>query len=275
MAGALIAAGCADTRISLDELTRMQVEATQVEPAELTASELALTELRPYQVGPGDVLQATLTGLESQFGQTRLQLRVHDDGTVLLPMVGKVNVAGLDLKQVEAAIYDAHVPKFVKDMSIFIELGGPETTTVVVIGAAGNSGLVRLPSNERNLIYALGHAAAFSPISSGRVSVRPVSAGAPAGGLQPDRRQRPAAGAVSAPIGVGRHDRGRAGGSQRCLRNRTRERANAGTGPQTWNALTDADDLRLGWIGGLSGTRRGGRSGASCPAENRYVSSWR
>ena len=172
--GTLAVVGCKDTRISLDDLDRMETEVMQVEPTELAASELALTELQPYQVGPGDVLLATLTGLESQFGQTHLQLRVHDDGTILLPMVGKVNVAGLDLKQVEAAIYEAHVPEFVKDMSIFIELGGPETTTVVVIGAAGNSGLVQLPSNERNIVYALGHASAFSPVSSGCVKVHPV-----------------------------------------------------------------------------------------------------
>ena len=173
-AAVLAAVGCTDTRISLDDLDRIQAETTQVEPTGLASSELALTELRPYQVGPGDVLLATLTGLESQFAQTHLQLRVHDDGSILLPMVGKVQVARLDLKQVEAAIYEAHVPKYVKDMSIFIELGGPETTTVVVIGAAGNSGLVELPSNERNIIYALGHAVAFTPASSGRVKVHPV-----------------------------------------------------------------------------------------------------
>lgn len=167
-------AGCADKRISLEDLTRREQDAAQVEPVALEASALALTELRPYTLGPGDVLSATFTGLDGQYSQTTLQLRVHDDGTVMLPMVGPIQVAGLDLKAAERAMYDAHVPTFVKDMSVFIQLGGPETTTVVVVGAAGESGLVRLPSNERNVIYALSRSAAFNPAGSGRVQVRPV-----------------------------------------------------------------------------------------------------
>ena len=101
-------------------------------------------------------------------------VRVHDDGTIMLPMVGRLKVAGLDLKGVEQAIYDAHVPAYVKDMSVFVQLGGPEETTVVVVGAAGQSGLVRLPRNERNVLYALSRAGGFGATGNGRVHVRPV-----------------------------------------------------------------------------------------------------
>jgi len=166
--------GCADTRISLDELNKLEAEAAQVEPVELKTADLALTEVRPYTVGPNDILNITLTGLAEQYAQTMLTLRVHDDGTIMLPMVGKVEVAGLDLKEVEKALYDAHVPKYVKDMSVFVELGGPEETTVVVVGAAGASGPVRLPRNERNVLYALARAAGFSPAGSGRVYIHPA-----------------------------------------------------------------------------------------------------
>jgi polysaccharide export outer membrane protein len=160
--------------MSLDELNRLETETLQVEPFELETADLALTELRPYTVGPSDILNITLTGLREQYTQTMLTLRVHDDGTVMLPMVGKVEVAGLDLKGVEKALYDAHVPQYVKDMSVFVQLGGPEETTVVVVGAAGESGLVKLPRNERSVLYALARAAGFSPAGSGRVHVRPV-----------------------------------------------------------------------------------------------------
>lgn len=168
--------GCAstDTRISLDELNRLETEISQVEPVELETADLALTELHPYRVGPNDILSITLTGLREQYAQTMLTLRVHDDGTIMLPMVGKVEVAGLDLKGVEKALCDAHVPQYVKDMSVFVQLGGPEETTVVVIGAAGESGLVKLPRNERSVLYALARAAGFSPAGSGRVHIHPV-----------------------------------------------------------------------------------------------------
>jgi protein involved in polysaccharide export with SLBB domain len=170
----MLASGCADTRISLNELQRLETEVAQVEPVELKTEDLTLTELRPYTVGPNDILNITLTGLAGQYTQTALTLRVHDDGTIMLPMVGKVKVVGLDLKGVEKALYDAHVPKYVKDMSVFVQLGDPEETTVFVVGAAGESGPVRLARNERNVLYALARAAGFSPAGSGRVSIQPI-----------------------------------------------------------------------------------------------------
>jgi protein involved in polysaccharide export with SLBB domain len=174
--GVLILSGCAkkETRISLDQLNTLEAEVAQVEPVELRTEDLALTELHPYTVGVNDILSITLTGLAQQYAQTALTLRVHDDGTIMLPMVGRVKVEGLDLKGVEKALYDAHVPKYVKDMSVFVQLGGPEQTTVLVVGAAGESGLVQLPRNERNVLYALARAAGFSPAGSGRVHIRPA-----------------------------------------------------------------------------------------------------
>jgi protein involved in polysaccharide export with SLBB domain len=184
--GVFIGSGCAkkETRISLDELNTLEAEAVQVEPVELQTEDLALTELHPYTVGVNDILNVTLTGplttSAEQYTQFALTLRVHDDGTIMLPMGGRIKVAGLDLRGVEKALYDAHVPKYVKDMSVFVQLGGPEQTTVLVVGAAGESGLVQLPRNERNVLYALARAAGFSPAGSGRVHIRPA---------RPDRPQ--------------------------------------------------------------------------------------
>ena len=170
----LLVVGCADTRISLNKLTQMEAEAAQVEPVAVETADVALTELRPYTVGTNDVLKITFTGLSEQFAQNVLTVRVHDDGTIMLPMVGKVVVAGLDLKGIEKTLFDAHVPAYVKDLSVFVELGGPESTTVVVVGAAGQSGLVTLPRNERNVLYALSHAVGFGPDGSGVVHIKPL-----------------------------------------------------------------------------------------------------
>lgn len=174
----LLLAGCADSRINLDALTQLEADAGRIEPIPLETSDVALTEIRPYTVGTNDVLIITFTGLSEQFAQHRLTVRVHDEGTIMLPMVGKLAVAGLDLKGVEKALYEAHVPAYVKDLGVFVELGGPEATTVVVVGAAGQSGLVSLPRNERNVLYALSHAVGFGPDGSGIVHVKP---------LRPDR----------------------------------------------------------------------------------------
>lgn len=178
-----LATGCGDSRISVDEMMQREAELApsmaEAEIAELKPAEFALTELQPYHVGPGDVLVATFTGLEGPYSQTTLQLRVHEDGTVMLPLVGRLEVSGLDLKGVEEKLYEAHVPNYVKSMSVYVDIGGPETTTVMVVGAASQTGLVRLKRNERNVIYALSRAVAFSDMGSGRVVVKPADPSRP------------------------------------------------------------------------------------------------
>jgi len=172
--------GCHDNRISYDEMARMEAQESAVEPAPIPREQLALTDVLPYKLGPGDVLKVTFTGLGDQFAQTTVNLRVADDGTIVLPMIGRLNVAGMDLKAVEKALYDAHVPRYVKDMSVFAELSSAETTTVMVVDAEGGGQLVRLPRNERNVLYALSRASAIGPGGTGKVTVQPIRSDKPA-----------------------------------------------------------------------------------------------
>lgn len=172
--------GCHDNRISYDELTRMESQEAAVEPAPIPREQLALTDVHPYHVGPGDVMKVTFTGLGEQFAQTTVNLRIADDGTVVLPMVGRLAVSGMDLKGVEKALYDAHVPRYVKDMGVFAELSSAETTTVMVVDADGAGQLVRLPQNERNVLYAVSRASAIGPGGTGQVTVQPIRSDKPA-----------------------------------------------------------------------------------------------
>jgi protein involved in polysaccharide export with SLBB domain len=50
----------------------------------------------------------------------------------------------------------------------------PETSTVLVLGAAGQPGVVKLAGNERNVVYALAQAGAYTELASGRVRVKPI-----------------------------------------------------------------------------------------------------
>jgi protein involved in polysaccharide export with SLBB domain len=171
---ALLPAGCSDSRITLTELQRLEAEAATVEPVGVSGSELALSELRPYALGVGDVLSVTLTGLSAPYVDTIVRARVHDDGFVTLPVVGRVKVGGLSYQAAERGVYDAFVPAYSKDLAVYIQLDQSETTTVVVVGAGGTTGPVTLRSNERNVLYAVAGAGGFGPAGSGIVSVRPI-----------------------------------------------------------------------------------------------------
>lgn len=173
--GSLVA-GCATqgNRITMEELSALEQEASAVEPIEVDTAQLSLTEVQPYTLGPGDVISLRLIGLESDYSQHEFTARVHDDGVISLPLVGELQASGLTLGQLEQTVQAAYVPDYVKRAAVFAELVLPETTTVVVVGAAAEPGVVSLRRNQCNVLYALAKAGGFGLASSGRVCVQPI-----------------------------------------------------------------------------------------------------
>lgn len=175
LAATLVAlAGCqSDLRISRSELVALESQPPDP-PTVVTTADLTLTDVKPYRVGHGDVLAITLLGLrEDRYQPVTLELRVHDDGNIILPVVGSVSVAGKTLGGVEAAIVAAH-QDVVRDMAAYVQLAGLENTTVFVQGAVGAPGLIRLQDNQRNVLYALTQAGGFQFSSSGIVQLKPI-----------------------------------------------------------------------------------------------------
>ncbi len=173
----LVAGGCQkDTRITMSELEDLQAVASAEPPAVVKPEELALADVQPYQVVDGDVLAITLLGLrEDRYEPVNLEFRVHDDGTIVFPIVGKIEVAGLTLGGVEQAIVTAHAD-VVKDLAVYVRLAGAESTTVLVQGAVTQPGLIELPGDQRNVVYAVSQAGGFQMDSSGLVRLRPIRA---------------------------------------------------------------------------------------------------
>ena len=79
-----------------------------------------------YRVVPGDVLElqmpAILWELSSDSSVDWFQkaepylCRVSNDGTIILPVVGKVHIAGKTLAEVESSVVDAYFPKYVVEL---------------------------------------------------------------------------------------------------------------------------------------------------------------
>ena len=181
LAGVLTAAlaGCSDdNRITMDALHELESqisrEMQERSVKELAPEQVALTEIRAETVGPGDVLTLTITGANGPYLVNNVRVRVNENGQIRLPLVGTLKVGGLDMDGVEQVVIDAHVPDFVKDLTVFAELTLPEATTVLVVNAGGQPELVTLRSNERNVLYALALSARATQGASGRVTVRSV-----------------------------------------------------------------------------------------------------
>lgn len=143
-------------------------------------TELFLTGLPkpgPYRVVPGDLLEVRgaggfLVGARGPQGATGtdvVQVRVQDDGTINLPLLGALPVVpargsegtepGKMLTEVEQVIAGALHPKYlVQKPAIVARVIEPARVQVAVFGAVEKAGVVELASNQLSLFGALSGA---------------------------------------------------------------------------------------------------------------------
>ncbi len=106
-------------------------------------------KVRPsqYRVAAGDVIEfqmpAVLRGIGEEVGEkvTSYACRVTETGSIWLPVVGEIAVAGKPIVDIEAAVVAAYFPKLVKNRpSVIARVTERETALTQVVGATGPSG---------------------------------------------------------------------------------------------------------------------------------------
>lgn len=116
-------------------------------------------------VAPGDVLKVrifepyegsifpTIQKPGADFGNQR----VTDDGTIEVPYVGTVRVAGMDLSQIEQQIV-AQLGSKAQNPQVIVEFVADRTNTVMVSGEVKNPGRMSLLEGIRSVVDAINHA---------------------------------------------------------------------------------------------------------------------
>lgn len=124
-----------------------------------------------YQVVPGDVLELQMAAilrvissdLSSWFrpvvGYHEVEpylFRVSDAGTITLPIVGKIPVAGKKLTEIETSVVNAYYPKYVANLpSVVCKVKEYQLENITVVGGVAAPGLYRLRSDEMSLVTLL------------------------------------------------------------------------------------------------------------------------
>ena len=83
--------------------------------------------------------------------------RVTDDGTINVPYVGTVPVAGLDLTQIEQRIAERLKGK-AQDPQVIVEFVADRSHTVMVSGEVKSPGRISVLDNVRSVVDAINHA---------------------------------------------------------------------------------------------------------------------
>jgi polysaccharide export outer membrane protein len=146
--------------------------------------EKAKLKTGPYRVIPGDVLEFTMpallqavTAAEVQAVTTRTQAenpllcRVRDDGTITLPAVGPIAVAGLSLAQIELQVTDAYRSYVVLHPSVFLRVAEYKTSKAYIAGAVTKPGVYNLRADQMTLSSLLTEAGGITEVGAAVVRI--------------------------------------------------------------------------------------------------------
>jgi polysaccharide export outer membrane protein len=119
-----------------------------------------------YQVGPGDVLEVAVFGNEDL---SRLPT-VQPNGTVALPLLGELPVAGLTVAEIRTKLTALLAKDFLVNPQVEVKIKEYQSQFVSVVGEVNNPGRKPLKGRTR-LIDVLVESGGFRPTASGEVII--------------------------------------------------------------------------------------------------------
>ena len=122
--------------------------------------------VRAYRIGPGDLLELQVFEVE-ELSQT---VRVSEDGSITLPLLGRVVVEGLTQDGVVQKLTELLQAKYVKNPQVTIFIREYKNQQVAVIGAVENAGSYELVG-RKNLLQIISMAGGFSETAGNEVFI--------------------------------------------------------------------------------------------------------
>jgi polysaccharide export outer membrane protein len=122
--------------------------------------------VRAYRIGPGDLLEIKVFEVD-ELSQT---VRVSEDGTITLPLLGRVPVQGLTQEGVVQKLTELLQAKYVKNPQVTIFIREYKNQQVAVIGAVEKAGSYELVG-RKNLLQIVSMAGGFSDKAGNQVFV--------------------------------------------------------------------------------------------------------
>ncbi len=172
-ATAIMSTGCQRGMYNASSLPMELVARPAIDVRTLDLSRLASATANSQLIGPGDTLNMTVvTGAEERQPDA-WPLRVNEDGTVQVPLVGPVQLAGLDLQSAQNVVRTTGINRGIyKNPSVSIGVEQRQTNRVTVLGAVAEPGTYDLDSASSNLLAAISAAGGLGDNSSQIIELR-------------------------------------------------------------------------------------------------------
>lgn len=142
--------------------------AGQTRPAQAEGQETQAAReyfIREYIIGPRDLLEIKVFELP-EFDHT---VRVSEDGSITLPLLGNVQVGGLTKEKVEQKIADL-LEKYVKRAQVSVFIKEYQSSRVAIIGAVEKPGMYELVGRQ-SLLQMISQAGGFKENAANEIYV--------------------------------------------------------------------------------------------------------
>ncbi len=165
-------AGCTAHNFEAKSLPIQYAAQPMVDISELDMSMLAAPAYGSQQIFPGDTLNVTV--VSGADGDAEVwPVRVLDDGSVQLPMIGRMVVAGQDLQVAQSLIRDASIQRGVfRSPSVSLSIDERRTHRISVVGAVVEPGSYDLPAGNADLLAAIMAAGGLAEDADAIIEVR-------------------------------------------------------------------------------------------------------
>lgn len=139
---------------------------------ELSLASMSIEGTSSSQVGVGDLVEITVaSGTEEEIPEP-MQARVSQQGTVSLPLVGDVQIAGLEPYEAGQRIAAAAIERDVyRQPSVVLRVAEPAVNRVTVLGAVKKPGVYELPRGASDLLSAVAAAGGMMKTASTQLDV--------------------------------------------------------------------------------------------------------
>jgi len=139
----------------------------------LNLSGLADQSVSAEVIQPGDVLDVSMVTDYEKLTSTTSPVRVADDGAIVIPLVGRVSVAGLEVEQAEQLVNNESITRGVfRNPCITIMMKQCHTCKVTVVGAVNKPGTHELARGSTSLMAALVAAEGLNKEAGTEVEIR-------------------------------------------------------------------------------------------------------
>ena len=175
LAASLLTGGCQSTpSIAVNQAAvAAQRQAAEQERDWLSAALLSTLsqDSAQYRVGRGDLLSLQIFALHSATEPATSEIRVQEDGTITLSLLGAVSVEGLTLAEIEAKLNGLYSPRYIKRPSVSAQVAEYRTRSVMVAGEVVEPGVYELNRRQRTALHALLRAGGITEKASEQVRV--------------------------------------------------------------------------------------------------------